>query len=74
MPSDNIHDLRTKINTRTHSALYAESRATGKTIEEIVREVLDPWAEQRIHGATVLQNLLRSEGLLGKDGAGEGKL
>ena len=71
--SDNTHDIRAKVNTRTHSALYAESRATGKTIEEIVRDVLEPWAEQRIHSATVLQNLLRSEGIAVNDKASEGK-
>lgn len=70
----NLHDIRAKVNTRTHSALYAESRATGQTIEEIVRGILDPWAEQRIHGANVLQNLLRCEGAAGNDRAGEGKL
>jgi hypothetical protein len=63
-----LKDFRGKITPEADCALEAESRSTGKDRQEIVREILHDWAMQRIHGASVLNRLLRAEGLTGIDG------
>lgn len=52
--SADLHDLRAKITARSHCALEARSRATGKERSEIVREILDDWAADEVHAANVL--------------------
>ncbi len=63
-----LKDYRGRITAEADCVLEAESRSTGKDRQEIVREILHAWALSRIHGATVLHNLLRAEGLRGIDG------
>lgn len=63
-----LKDYRGRITAETDCVLEAEARSTGKDRQEIVREILHAWALSRIHGATVLHNLLRAEGLRGIDG------
>ena len=65
MCGDEYQDLRAKVTNRTHKVLLAKSNATGKDISVLVREVLDAWAADEVHAATVMARLLRSEGLLG---------
>ena len=68
--SAELQDLRAKITARTHCALEARARATGKDRAEIVREILDAWAVEEVHAAKLLHQLLRGEGLPGiADGA-----
>lgn len=64
-----LKDFRGKITAEADCVLEAESRSTGLERQEIVRNILHEWAMKRIHGATVLQRLLRAEGL---PGVGEG--
>lgn len=66
MCGDEFQDLRAKVTGRTHKVLLAKSNATGKDISVLVREVLDAWAADEVHAATVMARLLRSEGLLGE--------
>lgn len=61
-----LQDLRAKITRKAHSVLVAKSAATGKDVTLLVREILDLWALDEIHAATVMQRLLRSEGLVGE--------
>lgn len=60
-----LKDFRGKITLESDCALEAESRASGKERQEIVREILHDWAVRRIDGASVLHRLLRAEGLSG---------
>lgn len=69
-----LKDFRGKITTETDCVLEAEVRSTGKERQEIVREILHAWAVERIHGATVLHNMLRAEGLKGIDGGVSGSV
>ena len=69
-----LHDLRGKITARTHCALEARHRATGKDRAEIVREILDAWAAEEVHAANVLHRMLRGEGLPGIDGGSSGSV
>lgn len=67
-----LRDLRAKITPRIWCFLESESRATGKDISEIVREILGDWAEVRLHAHIEAQKLLTAEGeaaaLRGKSG------
>jgi hypothetical protein len=60
-------DLRARITARTHAALDARHRATGKDMSEIAREVLEGWADLEIHASNVLQKTLQREGISGED-------
>lgn len=60
-----LKDFRGKITLESDCALEAESRASGKERQEIVREILHDWAVRRIDGASVLHRLLLAEGLSG---------
>ena len=60
-----LKDFRGKITPEADCVLEAESRSTGRERQEIVRAILDDWAKERIHGASVLHKLLRAEGLPG---------
>lgn len=66
--SAELHDFRGKITTLTHCALEARSQATGKDRAEIVREILDAWADDERHAAMVLHRGLLAQGLGGIDG------
>ena len=70
--SAELHDLRGKITTRTHCALEARARATGKDRGEIVRDILDAWAADEVHAAMVLHRSLLAQGLAGIDGGAAG--
>lgn len=67
--SAELHDFRGRITAETHCALEAVSRRTGRERQEIVREILHGWAMDHIHDASLLDRLLRAEGL---DGIGQG--
>lgn len=65
-------DFRGKITPEAHAALEAVSRTTGKDRSEIVRDLVHAWAMEQIHSATVLQGLLKAQGLTGIDGGVSG--
>jgi hypothetical protein len=69
-----LKDFRGRVTPETDCVLTAEAQSTGRDRQEIVREILHEWAVQRIHGASVLNALLRREGLQGIDGGIEGKM
>lgn len=57
-----LKDLRAKIAPATWCFLEAESRATGRDISELVRDILGVWARQRLNAASVAHRLLEAEG------------
>lgn len=63
--SAELHDFRGKLTTLAHCALEARSQATGKDRAEIVREILDSWANDECHAAMVLHRNLLAQGLKG---------
>lgn len=63
--SDPLRDLRAKITTRTWCFLESESRATGRDISELVREILSNWSEVRLHAHIEARKLLACEGEAG---------
>jgi predicted DNA-binding protein len=60
-----LHDYRGRITPEAHCALEAVARRTGRDRQEIVREILHGWAMDHIQDATLLDQLLRAEGLGG---------
>jgi len=56
-------DLRAKITRRCAAALAAEVKATGVDQSALVRDILEKWADERIHGCNVLVAELHREGL-----------
>lgn len=56
-----MRDIRSSISVEAHAALLAEERATGQTLSDQVRVLVESWASKRIHAARVLSSLLRDE-------------
>lgn len=67
--SSELKDLRAKITPRTNAVLEALNRTTGRDKSEIVRDILEKWADEQIHAATLIDRLLIGEG---EPGIGEG--
>lgn len=63
--SAELKDFRGKITPEADCVIEAVARSKGVERQEVVREVLHAWAMGRIHGASVLNKLLRAEGLPG---------
>jgi hypothetical protein len=69
-----LTDFRGKITAETDAVLEAMHQATGRDRSEIVREVLQAWAESKIHEASLIDIRLRREGLRGIDGGMRGSV
>lgn len=54
-------DFRTKLHPRAHAVLTAVARASGKDMNEIVRELLDKWADDEVHKAEIVMRLVRED-------------
>jgi hypothetical protein len=65
-----LHDLRTKVPTRTLSVIQALEMATGQSGAEITREWLVERAEKEAHKAILISRVL---GVQGSAGDAEGK-
>lgn len=61
-----LKDFRGKITAEADCVLEAMNRVTGKDRSEIVRDVLHEWAEGRLREHSILQKLLKAEGLTGE--------
>lgn len=60
-----LRDFRGRISVLADCVIDTESQLTGKERQEVVREVLDAWAEQQVHRVILLHKKLASEGLDG---------
>ena len=60
-----LKDLRAKISVTAYAFLEARSRVSGVDISTQVREILDNWADDQLHIATIADQLMRSEGMPG---------
>jgi hypothetical protein len=56
-------ELRQDISEKAAAVLDAESCLTGQTKQDIVRRILDQWADQKIQEASIV---LRFAGVHGK--------
>lgn len=57
-----LKDFRGKVTARTDAVLEAMNRVTGKDKSELAREVLDKWAEEQMHVATLIGQLAKTKG------------
>lgn len=62
-----LKDFRGKITPETDCVLEAMNRVSGRDRSEIAREILHEWACSRLEEHSVLDRLLRAEGLVGED-------
>lgn len=60
--SADLIDFRTKLTPRSHAVLTAVARASGREMSELVRELVDRWADERVHESTLVLRLARGEG------------
>jgi hypothetical protein len=57
-------DTRCKVTEETNQVLEAMARARNIDKSEVIRTVLHEWAVGRIHEATLVVRLTRSEGVV----------
>lgn len=67
-----LRDLRAKVTPRTAAVLEALNRATGRDKSEIARDILDKWAADQIHAASLIDRMLAVEGEPGIAGGNPG--
>jgi hypothetical protein len=67
-----LRDIRAKVTIEADIALEVECAALGKEKSELVREIIQGWAERRIHFATVLGRRLHAEGISGNPRESQG--
>lgn len=61
-----LRDIRAKVGIETDIALEVECLTTGKDKSELVRDILQAWADHRIHAAHLLTRRLKAEGIGGE--------
>jgi len=61
-----LKDFRGKITAETDCVLEAMTRVTGKDRSELARDVLHEWARERLAEHSILDRLLKAEGLDGE--------
>jgi hypothetical protein len=72
MSLDLVDLKRLKITPETAAWLEAESRTSGRTKQEILREAMHQLAVGKIHAAKVLSALAPAEAI-SRDGGGRGR-
>lgn len=72
--ADELRDLRARINVAADVALDVESKRRGLDRSELVREILDQWAADKIHAAHALIAGLTAEGITAADEGGPGNI
>jgi hypothetical protein len=58
-----MHDFRGQVSDETHVVLESIRRVTGRTHQDIARDVLHQWACDRLHEATLMHRLANAEGI-----------
>jgi predicted transcriptional regulator len=61
-PSDELVDVRSKLDAETNRVVDAVAHATGKDKSAVIREAMQAWAQEEVHRATVVLRLARSKG------------
>jgi hypothetical protein len=57
-----LRDLRASISATADQVLEAIALATERTKQEVVRDVLDKWADQKLHETTLVLRMTRGHG------------
>jgi hypothetical protein len=72
--ADELRDLRARINVAADVAIDVEAKRRGLDRSELVREILDQWAADKIHAAHALIAGLTAEGISAADEGGTGNI
>lgn len=72
--AEELRDLRARINVAADVALDVEAKRRGLDRSELVREILDLWATDKIHGAHALIAALTAEGIGAAPEGGRGNV
>jgi hypothetical protein len=72
-PEKADRDVRAKVGDRTKAALESETESSGLTESEVVRDILDRWAQSKIHAAIVLVRKLGPQGTVGNPREDDGR-
>jgi hypothetical protein len=67
--SEELRDVRTKVNLETDIALKIHAMKRGVDISEIAREILHEWGSDQVLISRLIQKRLRAEGIEGPSGA-----
>ena len=59
--TDNV-DFRGSLSKRAHGVLTAKAMQSGKTMQDILREITDKWADEEVHAATLIMRLVGDNG------------
>ncbi|HEU6454128.1 MAG TPA: hypothetical protein VN201_01555 [Roseateles sp.] len=73
MAAAELIDFRGRISQLADAAIDAKAKSTGRERQEIVREILDAWADREVHGASLLLEALQSKGLSGSASGARGQ-
>jgi hypothetical protein len=72
--ADELRDLRARINVAADVAIDVEAKRRGLDRSELVREILDLWAADKIHAAHALIDGLAAEGISAANEGGRGNV
>lgn len=61
-------DVRTKVSIETFACIAAEASIRHCHPNEVVREILDSWADREFHRQTLVRERLEREGIAGQHG------
>ena len=61
-PSDELVDVRSKLDAESNRVLDAVAHATGRDKSAIVREVMAEWAKGEVHKARIILNMSNRKG------------
>jgi hypothetical protein len=68
-----LHDVRAKVSPLGYCALIAYKRANGLEVSEIIRDIVEIWAQKQAHGATLLAACMKAKGITAADQGTAGK-
>ena len=74
MATAELRDLRARISVSADVAIDVECKRLGLDRSELVREILDKWADDRIHAAQALIAGLSAEGIEAASEGGRGNV
>ena len=57
-----LRDLRASISVQSDQVLEAVSTHSGKSKQQLVREILDEWAARKVHEAMLIERMTRVNG------------
>jgi hypothetical protein len=67
-----LHDVRAKVSPLGYCALIAFKRANDVDVSEIIRDIVEAWAQRQVHSATLLASCMKAKGIAAADAGTSG--